>query len=338
MQKIIALFFAIFLFVTTAFSQTPRKVIIEHFTNTDCSICASKNPAFFATLRNYPQVIHIAYHPDQPHPTCRLSHENRPENIARTQFYSVYGATPRAVISGTVIPPKSPMVDTLDITSQLHQFSAISLVSKMKWISADSIDVVTIVITTDTMRYRKVYLLVNVTEDTIVYTGTNGEREHFDVFHKQLYSGRGLSFTPSTNIGDTVFIHTGFRVSQVDSVWQKSRINLISMVQDSATKFVYQADKQTSIDTVAATINTGIAQYDQLNRINIYPNPVSDQLFFEGAKPKSVSLFSLSGVLVSFDDHLLNGFSVRDVQNGAYIISVVDDLGNQQISRVIVIH
>ena len=81
----------VLLFVSVAgFSQSPKQVVIEHFTNTKCSICASRNPGFYSVLANYPQVIHIAYHPSAPYQNCYFNLQNKPENDARTNYYNTY--------------------------------------------------------------------------------------------------------------------------------------------------------------------------------------------------------------------------------------------------------
>ena len=41
-----------FSFVWNAEAQVPKKVIVEHFTNTLCSVCASRNPGFYSNLNN----------------------------------------------------------------------------------------------------------------------------------------------------------------------------------------------------------------------------------------------------------------------------------------------
>ena len=78
-------------------------MLVEHFTNTYCSVCASKNHGFYANLWRYPQVWHVAYHPSSPYAACPLSMANVPENDARTNYYGVYGGTPRLVIQGAVV-------------------------------------------------------------------------------------------------------------------------------------------------------------------------------------------------------------------------------------------
>ena len=87
------------LFATTimfsSYSQVEKTVVVEHFTNTKCGICASKNPAFYDVLNDYPNVLHIAYHPSSPYSTCAFSMHNHAENDARANYYGVYGPTPQ---------------------------------------------------------------------------------------------------------------------------------------------------------------------------------------------------------------------------------------------------
>ena len=316
------IFFLVCLTVgSSLFAQTPRTVIVEHFTNTDCSICGAKNPAFFATLNNYPEVIHIAYHPDLPHPTCKLSMENRPENIARTQFYAnIYGATPRAVINGLVIPVKAPTIDATDIDTMLHKYSPVSIKLSMLRVNADSVDVKATLTTTAAYSFGTVYMLVNVTEDTIFYTGTNGEHEHFDVFHKQLYSGMGLQVIPASIIGDSITLRSGFRISSLDSVWNPDRVNLIAMLQDSASKFIYQAAKQTNIDTPAIAPN-GI-QEEADATLSFYPNPASGEILFSNNESKDIKLFSTSGQMMLEQKNVSHGMSIHGLSSGLYFMHV----------------
>lgn len=85
------------------FSQVPGNILVEHFTNTKCSVCASRNPGFQANLNAHPAVKLLSIHPSAPYSTCLLSQQNTADNDARTNYYGVYGGTPRLVINGTVI-------------------------------------------------------------------------------------------------------------------------------------------------------------------------------------------------------------------------------------------
>ncbi len=54
-----------------------QSVLVEHFTNTLCSICASRNPGFYQNLQSQQDVLHIAYHPSSPYAACVLNKQNR---------------------------------------------------------------------------------------------------------------------------------------------------------------------------------------------------------------------------------------------------------------------
>ena len=103
MKKIFSILTALVAFNQCAMAQVPKKVIVEHFTNTKCSVCASRNPGFYTNLNAQSGVIHLAIHPSSPYAACVLSMHNPVENDGRTNYYSIYGGTPRLVIQGTVI-------------------------------------------------------------------------------------------------------------------------------------------------------------------------------------------------------------------------------------------
>jgi hypothetical protein len=96
--------FSILFFVSSiTLAQVPKKVVVEHFTNTRCSVCASRNPGFYNNYKTQAGVIHLAIHPSSPYAACVLSQHNPVENDARTNYYGVYGGTPVLVIQGVVI-------------------------------------------------------------------------------------------------------------------------------------------------------------------------------------------------------------------------------------------
>jgi len=79
-------------------AQVQKNVVVEHFTNTRCGICASRNPGFFTNLNNNPDVIHLAIHPSSPYSSCVFNQHNSVDNDDRTNYYGIYGGTPRLVV------------------------------------------------------------------------------------------------------------------------------------------------------------------------------------------------------------------------------------------------
>src|SRR6185436_4956285 len=100
--------FLLYIFISMTFgtglAQVPKKTVVEHFTNTKCSVCAARNPGFNANLNHQANVIRLAIHPSSPYSGCLLYNQNATDNDARTNYYGVYGGTPRLVINGNVVP------------------------------------------------------------------------------------------------------------------------------------------------------------------------------------------------------------------------------------------
>ena len=335
MKQTITTLFAALCIVGGTYAQTPRTVIVEHFTNTKCSICAANNPSVYATLRSYPDVLHISYHPSAPYAACIFSKENKTENDARTNYYGLYGGTPAIAVQGLTLPPQSPTLKVSDITTAQGQFSPFALSAYMTRITPDSIAVRIVVKTTATHSYPKLMLYGAVTEDTIYYTGSNGEPIHFDVFHKQLWASTGGAFSPAAAVGDSVWLNTGFSISGIDSIWNTSRINIIAMVQDSATKVVLQATKQTQIKN---NLQTGIDENTSSIHTVLYPNPATDEIRFTATPIERVEVYDLSGKLLLATKPEHNAVSVAAIATGIYFITLSDDKGYTVTQKIAVVH
>ena len=126
MKKTVLLFTLIFL-SQLSYSQVPKKVVVEHFTNTKCSVCASRNPGFYTNYYAQTGVIHLAVHPSSPYSACVLSQHNAAENDARTNYYGIYGSTPRLVIQGVVISSGANYSSASIFTPYLGQQSPASI-------------------------------------------------------------------------------------------------------------------------------------------------------------------------------------------------------------------
>ena len=199
------------LIASQIFSQSPRQIVIEHFTNTKCSICASRNPGFYAVLANYPQVIHIAYHPSAPYSQCYFSLQNPTENDGRTNFYNTYGSTPDYFLNGKQLPAANPAMNNTTLDTVLNQFSPVEVIATEEVIGTDSVKVRVVVKTTGATSLSTIKLFVAVAENPINYTGSNGESVHHDVFRKALTDIVGNLFAlPALN--DSVVYEFGYKI------------------------------------------------------------------------------------------------------------------------------
>ncbi len=287
-----------------AVSQSPRAVLVEHFTNTRCSICASKNPAFYQTLSGYPQILHIAFHPSSPYSQCQFSLQNPTENDSRTKYYGVYGATPQIVVNGKVQPPSTPLINSSTITQALQATSPIEILTIEKQISADSIFVTIVVKTTDVHSLSNLRLFAGVAENPVNYSAPNGEKIHHDVFRKALTAIAGNPIQlPS--LKDSIVINFGYTIK---NDWNSKNVYTIAYIQREDTKEVLNASKSTRIGS-----NPNSVLEDMETNISITPNPVGNQLQITSAFLSIESAYSIYDALGSKVDEGVLTTSTLDV-------------------------
>lgn len=273
-------------------AQVVQKVVVEHFTNTRCGICASRNPGFYTNLnaQNKDNVLHMAIHPSAPYSACLLNQHNKTENDARTNYYGVYGSTPRLVIQGNVIPASSNYGSAAVFAAYLNQTSPIGISVQVKLMPTDSIEVNIHIKTVATHSLGELQLFGAMVEKQLNYAAPNGENEHFDVFRKNVFPVNGLKFTPSAVVGDSVVLK-GMVFKH--AAWVSSQMYALAIVQ-AADKKIIQAERSALLSQA-----TGFNDYKILNA-NVFPNPVTDHINIELADVKQADfyLYDLMGRLV----------------------------------------
>jgi hypothetical protein len=219
-------------------AQVAKSIVAEHFTNTRCSVCASQNPSYYQILTNHPEVKHIAYHPTSPYVNCVLAQHNAQENDARTNYYGVYGSTPRLAINGQVISNNPNPYENTNLYDPFQgQTSEFSLrIYQFK--EADTIRIHLALTTVANHSFTQLRLYSAVAEDTIFYSSPNGESLHHDVFRKSFFGTSGLLFQPAESIGDSVVFEGKLARN---SVWNFNRIFAYALIQSSENRALVQA-------------------------------------------------------------------------------------------------
>jgi uncharacterized protein YjdB len=65
-----------------------------------------------------------------------------------------------------------------------------------------------------------------------------------------------------------------------------------------------------------------------VDNFNVYPNPVKDHLFIDGANIRSVGIYSITGSAVMFvDKGLSEGINVAAIKSGIYFLKISSDQG-----------
>ena len=254
--------------------QAAKTIVVEHFTNTRCGSCAGQNPSFYTNLANNPQVKHISYHPSSPFSNCLFSQHNPSENDARTNFYGLFGSTPRLTIQGSnVSNSPNPFQNPNLYNSYQGQTSAYALKTEQRK-TTDSIFLRLVVKTVAASSLTSLRLYAGVAEDTVFYNAPNGESIHHDVFRKSFFGTNGLIVNPAASIGDSVVFESKLGKN---NAWNFNRIFAYAILQNATTRALEQAAFTKPSDNNLITNTIAFEENERL--IQVFPNPSTDGMF-----------------------------------------------------------
>ena len=314
----------LFLFAATALSaQSSAKqyVMIEHFTNTKCPTCASKNPAFYNLINQYPDDIHhISIHPPIPYNTCGLYLANTTENSARANFYGIFG-TPSIAINGTLQPISTPMLTQVTLQEYLGLTSPLGL--EVSETGPANARVATVTAHSLSALPAGTYnLYAAVVEKTVNFNGGNGEQVHYDVFRKMLSNISGNAFSPAA-AGQSVQLSFNY---SIDSNWVADEIYVLAWVQNATTKEILNSG--TRFDPLI--VSTGEAKPEQ---VRVLPNPVSEIAYVQIGEDRAelVEVFSINGsrVAANFENEETGVVTIpaASYSPGIYFIKITGKTG-----------
>ncbi len=317
-----------------AAQAVPRAVLVEHFTNTVCSVCASRNPGFYANLRQQtPPPLHVAYHPSSPYRACQFSQQNLPENDARTNFYGVYGSTPRLVLNGAVVPAGQNYAAAALFAPYQNQSSPFAVSAALQAVGADSIAVVVQVETRAAHAYATLQLYLPLVQDTVFYAAPNGEQRHYDVFRKSFSGPQPLVFAPAAAVGGRATVR---RVVFKNPTWTAGRLYALAIVQD-ANRQVVQAGASPHFGS-AAPLAAAPAAAAEAPRC--YPNPAAETCFLAPAPQAPITgwqLQNLLGQTVAAAASVAPGLVAIDVRGlapGPYLLRVQTTTGRKYVLKL----
>jgi len=267
-------------------AQVPRQVVVEHFTNTRCGVCAFRNPGFYANLEAHPEVLNLAIHPSSPYSSCVLNQHNSSENDARTNHYGIYGGTPRVVVQGEVVASGADYGSADIFAPYLDQTSPFEVRVREVRDGSDSVTVEVTVYSRGLAPIDELRLTVVYLEDTVFYAAPNGENEHYGVLRAGLTDMSGELISVPLLLDSTRFTYrVGLR-----SEWDPSRMQAMALLSDPNTLAILQAGQTTQIlsestTTIAPPSGDGFS---------FYPNPSRDQVILYNIQAP-VSLLDAQG-------------------------------------------
>lgn len=314
----------LFLFLSSfAIAQNSAKkyVLIEHFTNSRCSVCASKNPAFYNLIgqaQYADDVHHISVHPMFPYPQCVFYQANTTENSAWVGLYPGVQGTPSIAINGTLQNPSTPMLTEAKLQSFLNQSSPLALQVTESGPNNARLANIKVKALGDIPpgNYK---LFVAVDEKTINMQTPNNETVHHDVFRKMLSAVSGDAFTvPAT--GETLDFNYEYNIP---NTWNANEIYVLAFVKEIDTKQVLNSG--TRFDPLLSGVDQAVVE-----NVRISPNPVSGFAWVELSDDvaQSVEIFASNGqrATLSFEGQG-NALSIptNSLAPGIYFIKITGE-------------
>ncbi len=262
-------------------AQTVNKyLLVEHFTNTYCGICSSRNPALYTVMEKYPDEIHhIAIHPPVPYDQCPLYRFNEEDNGARRDYYGV-PATPTMYINGVRSSSSSSSFEQ-NLLSQMNAPAALSIQVEE---SGFPVRAVTLTITThDNIEAANHKLFVAVVEERLLFDANNGESEHHDVLRDYVTASTGDDVTPAP-VGESVVLN--YEIDIPDGV-DPTEVYVLAYVQDQDTKEILNSG--TKFDEQILGVNRLAASFDLVT----FPNPASEVLEVQVGADHAISAYRI---------------------------------------------
>lgn len=317
MKRIIC-FAVITMIALTGFSQVPLKSIVEHFTNTKCSVCGSRNPGFYTNYNSQSGINYLSIHPSAPYIACPLSMQNKVDNDARTNYYGVYGSTPRLVINGEEIPSNANYNDPALFSPYLGLTTPIAIRIEQKKYASDSM-VVNVTIKKMAAISGTALLFAGIVEDTVFVDGGNGEKEHYNVFRQSLAVNTDSIVDLNFPIGDSLVYKYNVPIKPI---WNAARLKAVAILQNQNTKQVLQSEMSNTNEGIIATVEQRTSN-KYLHKI--YPNPAKDKLYIEvgNKNQSSASLYSITGQLIQ--QKIFNQTTTLEISNmpsGLYLLKI----------------
>lgn len=250
MKKFFTLF-TVLAFAATSFAQTPRMVLLEHFTSASCGPCATYNPQVETLLgANTNTTLSIKYQVNWPTPNGDpMNNHNKLDVQSRVDYYGVRGV-PSAVLAakGPEHPASAMVQDSIDKeTVKTSPFE----VKVTHTLSEDfkNIDVkMEITATGDYSATGNLVAHISVIEKHISFAtpaGSNGETDFFNVMKKLLPNPNGTALSKDWATGDTRTIEVSWPLK---NVYNLDQLDVIAFIQDNGNQEIMQAaDSETVI-------------------------------------------------------------------------------------------
>lgn len=309
-------------FATAVYAQGPvkRYVLLEHFTNSVCSVCKARNPGFYALIdQNAADVHHIAYHPPIPYSSCIFYQHNQNENKDRADYYEVFG-TPMVSANGAAAVSVQSMTSTV-LQTYLGQTSPV-LVQVSESANGNQRTADIGVVTVGTVPDGDYKFFAAIVEKRVDYTSPIGSNVHRNVFRKMLTGIDGVTYEPAGPGSSVNYSYT----FAIDPAWVADSVYVVAFVQNTADKNVLNSG--TKFDPFI--VSSGEVSAPQT--VQIQPNPATAEAWVSlpGKQVDRVDVFSIGGQLARTaleTRHDLVQIPLEGLAPGLYVVKMTGKEG-----------
>jgi uncharacterized lipoprotein YehR (DUF1307 family) len=307
----------------------PKYVLLEHFTNSRCGVCAANNPAFYTRLGSLfgENAHHISIHSQVPYSTCIFYQGNTTEQNARATFYGLQG-TPSVSINGGALQSISN-VSVGVLQGEAAKRSPIGI-QVNESLSGNNVNATIQVKTFGTVPAGTYKLYAAQVLKRVNQATPNGESIHYDVFRKWMVND-GVSFTPAS-VGNSVSISYTY---PNETIWGSNDSYLVVFVQNTATNEVLNSGNKFDAALPSPTNETvGLNE-----KIQLYPNPATEDitLDFTDLNATSFTILNAQGQII--DNQLVTSaikkISLANYAKGIYWVRVQTNEGIANQSFVV---
>ncbi|MBK9107125.1 MAG: Omp28-related outer membrane protein [Saprospiraceae bacterium] len=239
-------FYTIFLSIFClgiAIGQSPRKVLVEHFTQASCGPCAYYNPLIAPILeRNQSKVCKIAYQVSWPG-VDPMNKDNASEVQTRVNYYEVQGV-PDAFLNASSLGAPTNTITDAAIQSAALIPSPYKIEIQNKILADYNSMEISVTVTRTAAVSGTPLMRVAVCEKVIEWLappGTNGEKVFHHVMKKFLPNTTGTNISEIDAPGKS---KTYTFVYKFDKVYNFRNLETVVFIQNDATKEVYQAENE----------------------------------------------------------------------------------------------
>jgi hypothetical protein len=329
-MKKLATFLLVSTLASCLFAQNPVKknMLMEHFTNSKCSICASKNPSYYTLIgsaANAPKINHLAIHPSTPYNTCVFYLANTTENQAWANFYSIQG-TPQVFLNGVLSSGGSLMTQAkIDGAAALTSPISLEVVETEQPNGTDIKVDVTIKTVDSAIPAGDFKLFVAASEKTVNQTTSNGEAVHHDVFRDMLPNSTGETLVLPA-VGQSITFSYTYTVA---TGWKKDQMFATAFVRNMTDKKILQSATKFNVVTLDAP------QVVDNQQVSLFPNPATDELtltFDQNlVKFQTAEMFNAAGQKVAVSSKIQSAgklsLDLKNIESGVYFLKMQTENG-----------